>query len=215
MERSYKYYLRKLDRQYEALAAKVSSGERLLPSDLPRITKVPVIPAEERKIIYEHQEGFEFHGMPSKNLGTILNGKFHGSAVWVPHSCNEAKSLEDFEDSLRLSYSYSSAGYEVLIIKCNPDEDKRNDGGSMDKRVDTIKGRQFTWNSMAIFYGNPSHNSATAKKAADYSLIKPRLAIIDTPFDKNIHFNPENYFKEIINKIWLYIAWTQRAPAVK
>lgn len=203
--------LEKLEAQYEGLIAKNAEGERLHPTDLPRIGDVPLIPEEERRRIYDKQEGFEFHGMSSKRLPTIFE-EFHGSMVWVPHSCKEYLSLDQFEVYVREAYLRASSSHDVLLVWGNSRDFCFTDMGSYHREEQKIINQEFYWGSTTIDYNAHLNQGVdSAKLGGEHELIKPKLTIIDTPLSPGITFEAFlQRAEDIVNKLFLYMDWTKR-----
>ena len=195
--------LKVLDAQYQAVIAKRDRDERLYPFDLPRIGNAPVISEDERREIYDKQGGFEFQGMPSNKLSTIL-GSFNGTSVWVPHNCKEFMSFEKFEKKLDGAYNNSSSGYDALLIIVNNLDETCLDGCVV-KRSELLNHAEFPWSCMSMVYEWGEQD--ITKVYADAYIIRPKLTIIDVP---KIETFDEARTRDVINKLWLYMAWTKR-----
>lgn len=201
-----------LEKQHDILRRKNACGEYLRPTDLPRIDTTLILSKEDKRAIYESQEGIEFHGMSSERLSTILSD-FDGSTVWVPHSCKELMSFDEFEKRLFNAYGCSSSGYDSLLVLRSPNDRQYTDGGVLERKEAMRTYSSFPWSSM--FIGPYEHlytnvNIETAKRMAEASLIKPQLAIVNAALPKKSTVTNHESKEQVINKLWCYLAWAKR-----
>lgn len=187
-----------LDAQYAALIKKVEQGEIPTMQDLPRISSDVNISQREKEAIFKRQHGFEFHGMQSARLNTMLDG-FHGhTALFPPDYKERGITYREFERGLHDRISMSSTYGDILLIRENADE--------------TIKGHEQRSETFPItdMFLPPTTNPDLLPEWIK-QIIQPRLTIIDTGYPSTGGIaKAYKRIEKIKNQVWAYIGWLQK-----